>query len=211
MKKNSIEEIDRLGKLLEKGLITEEEFKSLKNKTLKSSSDKGSPFKNGDFEYYFSDFIVSQLLFYLLSWQGFGLLKNIKKWRKHYRHKKDMLTLMESYLISLNSLKSDIEKSDLLKEEDLVSVCNIVIKELENQLATEIKNTGHLKKFEDEITDILLEAEDYLAEDYLEADVLEEYSVAWGRKYNLKKGDLSVVWSFFVDKYNFPEEMKEYF
>ena len=211
MKKNSIEEIDRLGKLLEKGLITEEEFKSLKNKTLKSSSDKGSPFKNGDFEYYFSDFIVNQLLFYLLSWQGFGLLKNIKKWRKHYRHKKDMLTLIESYLISLNSLKSDIEKSDLLNEEDLVSVCNIVIKELENQLATEIKNTGHLKKFEDEITDILLEAEDYLAEDYLEADVLEEYSVAWGRKYNLKKGDLSVVWSFFVDKYNFPEEMKEYF
>ena len=117
-----------------------------------------------------------------------------------------MLTLIESYLISLNSLKSDIEKSDLLNEEDLVSVWNIVIKELENQLATEIKNTGHLKKFEDEITDILLEAEDYL-----EADVLEEYSVAWGRKYNLKKGDLSFVWSFFVDKYNFPEEMKEYF
>ena len=45
MKKNSIEEIDRLGKLLEKGLITEEEFKSLKNKTLKSSSDKGSPLR----------------------------------------------------------------------------------------------------------------------------------------------------------------------
>ena len=104
-------------------------------------------------------------------------------------------------------MKTDIEKSDLRSKEDLVSVCNIVIKELETQLATEIKNTGHLKKFEDKITDTLFEAEDH----FVDVNADEEYSVAWGRKYNLKSGNFSVVWSFFVDKYNFPEEMKKIF